>query len=164
MRRVHAAMRQLLMLLGAFSMALAPACVSSKEPAPAGGELKNPAEITVRGFRLTLEGNQLRFAGNGSRGVLALEPWDAWGFSRDKAGSIRVVRTGGSETLLVETSRHVGPLPSDCLTHLRGVVVTDKEVRISSKTQRVAQCLPAVWDEKMFHVFAQKTEPITAER
>ena len=89
-------------------------------------------------------------------------------FSRDRAGAVRIVETGTAKTLLVEASR-TAPLGAglkspDCVTQIRGVVVSAEEVRLSAQTQKVAQCLPAVWDETMFHAFAARTEPFAKGR
>ena len=72
---------------------------------------------------------------------------------------------GGEVQAAVETSQATGTASGgesqDCVTQIRGVVVFAKEIRLSAQTQKVAQCLPAVWDETMFHAFAARTEPLS---
>lgn len=120
---------------------------------------------TVGKFKLSLDECQLTYEGLGKSGTASFEFPGRCQFSRDSKGEIRVVKTGRTETLLVESSREAsfpkGSQTKDCLTYIRGVIVSAKEVRLSSQTQRVAQCLPAVWDEKMFRVFAAKTQSLS---
>lgn len=124
-------------------------------------------EVTTVGkFKLSLAGCQLTYEGSGKSGAVSFEFPGQCRFSRDGKGEIRVIRTGKTQTLLLEGSREEGlanqSQTKDCLTYIRGVVITAKEVRLSVQTQKVAQCLPAAWDEKMFHVFAARTQPIAS--
>jgi hypothetical protein len=123
--------------------------------------------VTVGDFRLTLTDCTLAADGPGARTSVAFEFPGPCHFSRDRAGAVRVVDTGPTKTLLVEASRPAKTAAAaspDCVTQIRGVVVSAKEVRLSVQTQRVAQCLPAVWDETMFHAFAARTEALPAPK
>lgn len=117
--------------------------------------------ITVGKFKLRLDECQLTYDGMGKSSTISFDFPGRCQFSRNRMGRIRVVKTGKTKTLLVESSREAGLADgskADCVTYIRGVIVTAKEVRLSTQTQKVAQCLPAVWDEMMFHVFAAKTQ------
>lgn len=114
-------------------------------------------------FKLSLAGCRLTYRGIGKTGTVDFDFPTPCQFSRDRKGDARVVRTGKNRTLLVESSRPAAPSTrlsaKDCVTFVRGVIVTPKEIRLSVQTQKVAQCLPAEWDEKMFYAFAAKTQP-----
>ena len=118
--------------------------------------------VTVGEFRLRLDDCRLTFDGPAS-GAARFEFPSPCRFSRDRGGIVRVVRTGESSTVLVEGSRPAAQSTvasvKDCETYIRGVIVTSGEVRLSIQTQKVAQCLPSMWDETMFHAFAARTQP-----
>ncbi|MDS4071496.1 MAG: hypothetical protein RKO24_17970 [Candidatus Competibacter sp.] len=118
---------------------------------------------TVGNFNLSLTGCQLAYEGADKTGKIDFGFPAPCQFGRDRKGNVRVVSTGKALTLLVESSRPADPSSSlssrDCVTLIRGVVVTPREIRLSVQTQKVAQCLPAEWDEKMFYAFAAKTQP-----
>lgn len=118
---------------------------------------------TVGNFKLSLASCRLTYEGAGKTGKIDFDFPTPCQFNRDRKGNIRVVSTGKTLTLLVESSRPADPSSSlssrDCVTLIRGVVVTPREIRLSVQTQKVAQCLPAEWDEKMFYAFAAKTQP-----
>ena len=141
--------------------------LSASQPPPAHPTPSSPTDqaITVGAFKLSLDACQLTYEGLGKNGMVSFEFPGACQFSRDSQGAVRVVKTGRTKTLLVESSRQVvlanGSPTKDCLTYIRGVIVAANEIRLSIHTQKVAQCLPAVWDEKMFHVFAVKTQPVS---
>lgn len=117
----------------------------------------------VGNFKLSLAGCRLTYEGAGKTGAVDFDFPAPCQFSRNAAGAVRVVRTGNNQTLLVESSRPADPstrlTASDCATFIRGVTVTPKDIRLSAQTQKVARCLPAEWDEKMFHIFAANTQP-----
>lgn len=118
---------------------------------------------TVGPFKLHLTECQLTYQGASKTGKVRFDFPVPCQFGSDRKGDVRVVRTGKTHTLVVESSRPADaadPLSSrDCITWIRGVVVTPQEIRLSVQIQKVAQCLPAVWDEKMFHAFAARTQP-----
>lgn len=124
--------------------------------------------ITIGKFTLSLTGCQLTYEGLGKSGTIAFNFPSRCQFSRDSKGEIRVVKTGKTRTLLIESSHEAdspsGSQTKDCVTVIRGIVVGTKAIRLSVQTQKVAQCLPAVWDEKMFHVFAARTQAISGSR
>jgi hypothetical protein len=149
--------------------ATAPAA-PAQQAAPARENPPSPAAqtLTVGSFNLRLNDCRLNYEGAGKSGEVSFTGWPGpCRFSRDREGQIRIVRTGRAKTLLVESSKPGGgggavhAQTKDCLTYVRGIVVTAKQVLLSVQTQKVAQCLPAVWDEKMFHVFAARTEPVS---
>lgn len=76
-------------------------------------------------------------------------------FASDESGAVRVVQTETGKAVMVESSR---PLAQDCETTTRVVVLTEQGPRVSRAQQRVAMCLPFVWDEMMFHVLG--SEPV----
>mgnify|MGYP000877275788 CR=1 FL=1 len=124
-----------------------------------------PSAQTARvgNFKLSLAGCRLAYEGAGKTGAVDFDFPLPCQFNRNAAGEVRVVRTGKNRTLLVESSRPADPATrlsaNDCATLVRGVIVTPKDIRLSAQTQKVAQCLPADWDETMFHAFAARTLP-----
>ena len=124
--------------------------------------------MTVGPFVLKLVGCTLSYEGVGSRSTVTFEFPEPCQFSRDRSGGVRIVDTGPTKTLLVEASQpakaEAGATSRDCVTQIRGVIVSAKEIRLSVQTQKVAQCLPAVWDETMFHAFAARTEALPARK
>lgn len=140
---------------------------ASQQPAAQSVSPSPTVQTTTAGnFKLSLAGCQLTYEGAGKTGRVDFDFPDPCQFNRDRKGDVRVVRTGKTLTLLVESSRPADPSTRlstrDCVTSIRGVIVTPKEIRLSVQTQKVAQCLPAEWDEKMFHAFAAKTQPTAA--
>lgn len=138
-------------------------------PPPPSAQSSTPssAQTTHIGhFKLSLAGCRLTYEGTGKTGAVDFDFPAPCQFSRNAAGVVRVVRTGKNRTLLVESSRPADPstrlTAHDCATFIRGVTVTPKDIRLSVQTQKVAQCLPAEWDEKMFHIFAANTQPADA--
>jgi len=108
---------------------------------------------------------QLTYKSPVSSGTVKFEFPGQCQFSRNSLGEIRVVQTGQTKTLLIESSKKVSPSVGlqtrDCDTFIRGVTVSENDVSLSAQTQKVAQCLPAVWDEKIFHVFAANKLPVS---
>lgn len=138
----------------------------SQQPAAQPVSLSPTVQTTTAGnFKLSLAGCQLTYEGAGKTGRVDFDFTGPCQFSRDRKGDIRVVSTGKTLTLLVESSGPADPSTRlstrDCATSIRGVTVTPREIRLSVQTQKVAQCLPAEWDEKMFHAFAARTRPTT---
>lgn len=136
-------------------------------PTPPPPSAQSSAQTAhVDNFKLSLAGCRLTYEGAGKIGVVDFDFPAPCQFSRNAAGEVRVVRTGKNRTLLVESSRPADPstrlTANDCATFIRGVTVTLKDIRLSVQTQKVAQCLPAEWDEKMFHIFAANTQPTDA--
>jgi hypothetical protein len=117
---------------------------------------------SVGNFKLRLAGCRLTYEGAGKTGAVDFDFSAPCQFNRNATGEVRVVRTGKNRTLLVESSRPADPSTrlsaKDCTTSIRGIIVTPQEIRFSVQTQQVTQCLPADWDEKMFHAFAAKTQ------
>jgi hypothetical protein len=123
-----------------------------------------PQAITVGAFQLALQGCQLQYKGAGKSGSFTFEFPAPCQFSKDNRGHIRIVNTDNGPTLAIEASKpdEHGIAPGkDCNTNIRGVLITDSEVRLSMHTQTIAQCLPAVWDALMFHAFAAHTVSVS---
>lgn len=132
--------------------------LSAPSPSP-----PSTAQTTSVGhFKLDLAGCRLTYEGAGKTGVVDFDIPAPCQFNRNAKGEVRVVRTGKSQTLLVESSSPADPTThmsvKDCSTFIRGIIVTRQEIRISAQTQQVAKCLPTEWDEKMFHAFAARTQ------
>jgi hypothetical protein len=88
-------------------------------------------------------------------------------FARIMGGGIRVVDTAKGKSLLIESSRPAsqdepGYSRGDCDTRLIVVVVSASEVLLSTDRQRIAQCAPNEWDEKVFHIFSASAKPLPA--
>ena len=132
-------------------------------PSAQAGATSSAQTAEVGGFKLSLAGCRLTYEGAGKTGAVDFDFPLPCQFNRNAAGEVRVVRTGKNRTLLVESSRPADPATrlsaNDCATLVRGVIVTPKDIRLSAQTQKVAQCLPADWDETMFHAFAARTLP-----
>jgi hypothetical protein len=141
--------------------------VSADQPALVQESARNQTaqQVTVGKFKLSLTGCRLTYESQGKEDTVNFDFPGRCQFSRNSKGEIRVVKTGKTKTLLVESSSATGTPDGsptkDCLTYIRGVIVTSKEILLSVQTQKVAQCLPAAWDEKMFHIFAAKTQSVS---
>lgn len=138
----------------------------SQQPAAQPISPSSTVQTTAVGnFKLSLAGCRLIYEGAGKTGRVDFDFPGPCQFSRDRKGDIRVVPTGKTLTLLAESSGPADPSTRlstrDCATFIRGITVTPREIRLSVQTQKVAQCLPAEWDEKMFHAFAARTQPTT---
>ena len=127
------------------------------EGARTTGQASN--RVLVRGTSLELQDCKLSYVAGPNSGAIPLLLSAPCQFASDATGSVRVVESAGVLVLIVESSQRSPPLVPgganvDCDTRLRGVVVTPTGVHLSPGTQLVATCAPALWDEKMFHVFA----------
>jgi len=135
-----------------------PPAPSVQPSAPSGAQTAR-----VGHYRLSLAGCRLTYESADKTGTVELDFPLPRPFNRNATGEARVVRTGKSQTLLVESSRPADPATrlsaNECITFVRGVIVTPTDLRLSAQTQKVAQCLPADWDEKMFQIFAARTVP-----
>ncbi len=136
---------------------------ASPSSAQSTAPLPTVQTAAVGNFKLRLANCRLTYEGVGKSGAINFDFPVPCQFGRNSKGEVRVVRTGKNQTLLVEGSRPSDPSTrltvKDCATFIRGVIVTAKDIRLSVQTQTVAQCLPAEWDEKMFHAFAANTRP-----
>lgn len=138
----------------------------SHERAPDGGIVgrtissdRASSRVTVRDTWLELRDCELVYGVSAESSSIRMQLPSPCQFAKRKDGSIRIIESENGSVLLVESSRSVlTPAPSgaavDCDTHLRGVIVTDKGVQLSRDIQKVSTCAPALWDEKMFHIFA----------
>ena len=125
--------------------------------------------MTVGSFALKLAGCTLTYEGLGKKGSVTFDFPEPCQFSRDRSGGVRDRRHRSRRRRCSSRPRGpagpaAGATSRDCVTHIRGVVVSAKEIRLSVQTQKVAQCPPAVWDETMFHAFAARTEPLPARQ
>lgn len=120
--------------------------------------------VTVGKFVFKLENCHLTYQGAGLNETFDFKFPEKCQFSKDAKGNIRQYKASkGTIVLAVEGSKIfgekiVGSGKIDCETYIRGIVVSNKKVSLSWQTQKVATCLPAVWDETMFAVFAAKTQ------
>ena len=136
----------------------------SQESAEPSRSRSEPQSTTVGAFQLILQGCQLQYQGAGKSGSFVFEFPEPCQFSKDNIGNIRIVKTDNGPTLAIEASKpdeYGTASGKDCDTNIRGVLVAESDIRLSVQTQTVAQCLPAVWDELMFHAFAARTVPIS---
>ena len=106
---------------------------------------------------MTLAGCALQYAGGGRSGSIELGLPGPCSLSRDSDGDVRIVEAEHGLVIAVESSRPARLPDERCDTAIRAVVLEGNALRLSARTQRVAQCLPAVWDELMFHAFAAET-------
>jgi len=111
-------------------------------------------------YQLTLHGCTLRYANKAKSGSIVFAFPGPCGLSRDSNGAIRIVETDRGLVVAVESSRPAQSPDSGCNTQIRAVALEGQARRLSVQTQTVAQCLPAVWDELMFHAFSAETVPV----
>jgi hypothetical protein len=142
------------------------ACGASSEGEAPPQPPQPPAPVDAAGsieldsVRLVLEECRLRYTSGQGAGAAELGLKPPCAFSRDRDGQPRIVRTERGPMVAVESSRPA-PAPGEgCETLIRGVLVEGGRVYLSEQTQSVAQCLPAVWDELMFHAFAAEMAPL----
>lgn len=131
-----------------------------------GADLETKAEnantVKVGNFTLQLTGSELTYQSSKKSGRFDFGFSSQCQFSRDQKGQIRIVQTGKTKTVLVESS--IKAASGESGTRLRAIVISTRDIRLSQSTQTVAQSLPAVWDEKMYHVLAAKTVPIPVKK
>ena len=91
---------------------------------------------------MKLAGCTLTYEGLGKKGSVTFEFPEPCQFSRDRNVPLGSSRPAATKTLLVEASRPAGPAAGvtsrDCVTHICGIVVSAKEIRLSVQTQKVA--------------------------
>lgn len=119
--------------------------------------------VKVGNFNLFLDGCQISYKGKDKTESFTFSFAEPCQFSLDDKGKIRIVKVKNNFVVAVESSQpqtnnESGKTVTDCDTQIRGVIVGKDFVRLSAQTQKVAMCLPFVWDEKMFVVFASRTE------
>ena len=121
--------------------------------------------VTVGNYTLTLNDCRLEYQ-NAEKTSSYSFPFAApCQFSKDENGKIRLFKVKKTTVVAVESSRPkldpaTGADSKDCETQVRGVIVGKNSIKLSAQTQKVAMCLPFVWDEKMFTMFGAKTEPM----
>ena len=124
----------------------------------------NEETVTVKNVVLELKDCELTYKVGDKSESIKFDFPKPCSFSRDNKGSIRQVKTArNTTTLAVEGSRKKDETNTgDCETYVRGIVIGRNSVNLSTNTQKIASCLPNIWDEKMFKNFAVKTEPLNS--
>lgn len=127
--------------------------------------IQNIETVTVGKVTFKLENCRLSFQDSGKTQSYTFPISAPCQFSRNEDGSIRLVKVKKVFVIAIENSQPKNnPSDStskDCETSIRGVIVGKNSVKLSLQTQKVAMCLPFVWDEKMFIAFADKTVPFS---
>ena len=132
------------------------------------GKSVQTESVNVGNFSLQLTGSKLTYRSQSKSGECDFADFadfafsSKYRFSRNSDDKIRIVKTGKTQTLLVESS--IKEANGDCLTKLREIVISANDIRLSRNIQTVSQCLPAVWDEKMYHILAANTVPIPVKK
>ena len=130
--------------------------VGASEPSGRGAS-SGEESVLLGNYQMTLDGCALRYRSEDQSGTLELALPDPCSFSLNSEGGVRIVETQQGRVIAVESSRAAKLPGGRCDTRIRAIVLAGKALRLSARTQRVAQCLPAVWDELMFHAFAAET-------
>lgn len=133
--------------------------------------------IVVGAFKLTLSGNRLQYEGAGQSGFVEFPFPKPCQFSKNTKGEIRVVNTitGRNQlktkTLLIEAYEEIEPfvykniVKKQYYCYTRAIVIFEDKIMLSKMSGKGVdeplklgdQC-----DEKVYHIFAYETVPITA--
>ena len=121
-------------------------------------ENQDKQTVKVEGYVFNLENCRLSVKGKDKTMEYIFAIPEPCQFSKDRDGTIRTYKTTKQTVIAVESSRPLNNASNDCETNIRGIIISKNSVRLSSISQKVAMCLPFIWDEKVFITFAEKTE------